>query len=122
MKNGVNCSKCDNTVMPRLWHEDMNSIMFHRSNKHICPICGVTMYTTGGGLTLIGNVIFHIAAVGLIWVVSAIVAQEMFNLSNSASEIFAWVILFITSSLYVAKRVFGIAISSLILRKNPRTK
>lgn len=55
MKNGkVYCEKCSNSVVPRLWHEDMNSLIYNRSSQHICPICGVTMYSTGGGLTIAG--------------------------------------------------------------------
>lgn len=59
MKNGkVKCHKCSNEVSPRLWHNDMNSFVFKRSNQHICPVCGITMYSTGGGLTAIGILVF----------------------------------------------------------------
>lgn len=54
MSNGkVQCNACKNDVTPRLWHHNASSIIFKRKNEHICPICGVTMYTSGGGITVL---------------------------------------------------------------------
>lgn len=58
----VDCEKCNNSVAPRLWHEDDNNVLFNRSIQHICPICGVTMYNSGGGLSLIGYFVFGAVA------------------------------------------------------------
>jgi len=45
----VRCGKCGSDVSPRLWHVHVSNFTYHRT-QHICPICGVVMYETGGGL------------------------------------------------------------------------
>jgi hypothetical protein len=119
VKNGVECKSCNKFVTPRLWHDNMYSIIFNRSNQHICPICGETMYRTGGGLTFLGSIVFHLIAALIIWVAAGAVAQDLFNLSNSASSNFSWFILLIVSAIYIAKRFFGFAVTSFFSRKNP---
>lgn len=47
----VTCKKCSSEVVPRLWHSNNDSMIFNRVTEHICPICGETMYVTGGGLS-----------------------------------------------------------------------
>ncbi len=59
MSQGVLCKNCNNRVHPKLWNENMNSVIYNRSNQHICPICGVTMYTTGGRINVYRQ--FHLA-------------------------------------------------------------
>ncbi|MEH6824504.1 MAG: hypothetical protein V7629_11395 [Motiliproteus sp.] len=117
MKNGVECDKCKSVVTPRLWHNDMNSMMNKRSNQHICPICGETMYTTGGGLTLLGSIICHLLSAFVIWFMVAASTQEIFNLSNSVSASLAWLVLSVVSGLYIARRFFGLAITNLVSGK-----
>lgn len=119
MKNGVECKNCKNTVHPRLWHENMNSVIYHRSNQHICPICGITMYTTGGGLTLIGSLIAHVFVALAVWFAFTVLTQELFGLSNSASAKFGFTLTVIATAIYIAKRFFGFALSSLIKKKSP---
>ena len=52
MKNGlVECPSCKDSVSPRLWHTDEGGLVFERATDHICPICGVTMYSSGGGIS-----------------------------------------------------------------------
>ena len=70
MSNGVLCSKCNNKVMPRLWQNNMNSLTHERSNQHICPICGITMYTTGGEITFIGKLTFLLGFPFIVFIVS----------------------------------------------------
>lgn len=43
----VTC-ECDAEVNPGLLHYD-GGFLRHRLTEHICPVCGVVMYTTGGG-------------------------------------------------------------------------
>jgi len=43
----VTCG-CGAKVIPRLWHVYGN-LFFNTLTQHICPICGVVMYETGGG-------------------------------------------------------------------------
>jgi hypothetical protein len=44
----VHC-KCGANVIPRLWHRYGN-VFSYTLTEHICPICGVVMYETGGGI------------------------------------------------------------------------
>jgi ribosomal protein S27E len=52
----IECSSCGADVVPRLVHHDVNNIFGNRRSEHICPICGITMYETGGGLSPLGKV------------------------------------------------------------------
>ncbi len=59
MSNGkVVCKKCKNSVVPRLWHQDVRSDFFLETIKHICPLCGKGMYKTGGGFSVKGALIY----------------------------------------------------------------
>lgn len=55
----VQCDKCGKRCVPRLWHNrggsDWISLMFNDSIEHICPFCGVLMYTSGGGVSWVGK-------------------------------------------------------------------
>ena len=109
----VTCKGCSKTVVPRLWHEDMNSIIFYRKNQHICPICGITMYETGGGLTPIG----YIASLFLGWVTFFILIKDMLNISpNSSAYLSAFLCLIIFSS-HVCKSILGYGLVKLIRNK-----
>lgn len=65
MTDKVKCENCGNAVVPRLWMTDTKSMIVHRKNEHICPICGVTMYVSGGGHTSLGKLLFLIVFVPL---------------------------------------------------------
>ena len=119
MNKGVQCKNCKNHVYPRLWHENMNSLIYHRSNQHICPICGITMYTTGGGLTFIGSLIIYSFIALCIWFGVTALVQNLFSLSNSTSAKVGFFITGIIAALYIAKRFFGFALSSLFKTKKP---
>ena len=117
MTNGVECKHCGKTVVPRLWHDNMDSIMYRRQNQHICPICGVTMYVTGGGYTVLGIIVFHVLAAFIIWFGATVGIQELLDLSNSASANFGLLVLIAVAILYIAKRFFGFTIRSLFKNK-----
>lgn len=59
---GVFCGQCNNKVMPRLWHGNHDSLVWRRHTEHICPVCGDTLYVTGGGATLLGLVVMPLFA------------------------------------------------------------
>ena len=46
----VDC-ECGAKVTPSLLHHD-GGFLRHRLTEHICPVCGVVMYTTGGDFHL----------------------------------------------------------------------
>ena len=53
----VKCSNCRSYVIPRLIHHEHHANMIvSRKTEHVCPICGDSMYETGGNLTGIGKV------------------------------------------------------------------
>jgi len=62
----VTC-KCGANVIPRLWNRYGN-IFSHTLTQHICPICGVVVYETGGGIrrifTLASSVAFFMFGIG----------------------------------------------------------
>ena len=120
MKNGVRCKNCENVVIPRIWHRNIDSRIYHRQNQHICPICGVTMYVTGGGLTVLGNTFLHSAAAFFIWLLITSGIREFLKLSHSASSNLALAVLFLISTLYIAKRFFGVAFSSILKKRKLR--
>jgi ribose/xylose/arabinose/galactoside ABC-type transport system permease subunit len=52
----VACLSCNSNVVPRLhFHGKRQDVLFHRQIEHICPICGKTLYVTGGGFTVIAR-------------------------------------------------------------------
>jgi len=53
----VHCQTCKIKVSPRLLHAGHNSFIFNRSTEHLCPLCGETMYRTGGGWSTLSKVI-----------------------------------------------------------------
>ena len=109
----VNCEKCNNNVVPRLWHEDMNSFTSYRRNQHICPICGVTMYETGGGTTPLGYIIYSVVGSVILWGVFAIFWQEMFGLSNSTAATLAWISYFICVGIFMSTKIFKLTLVQL---------
>ena len=109
----VKCEKCNNNVVPRLWHEDMNSLTSYRRNQHMCPICGVTMYETGGGTTPLGYIIYSLVGSVILWFVFAIFWQGMFGLSNDTSGTLAWVSYFICVGILISKKIFKLTVGQL---------
>ena len=97
----------------------MNSVIYHRSNQHLCPICGVTMYTTGGGLTVVGRLIIYSLLAAFVWLGATILVQNLFSLSNSTSANVGLFITTVIAALYIAKRFFGFAFNSLFKTKKP---
>lgn len=77
------------------------------------------MYTTGGGLTVIGSLIAHVFVALAVWFVFTVLSQELFGLSNSTAAKFGFTLTVIVAAIYIAKRFFGFALSSLIKKKIP---
>ena len=72
----VVCPHCSRNVVPRLWHEHSNHR--DRATQHICPLCGLVMYVTGGKLSLGSKLVLTVVGFMLfIWGIAAI--QEKFN-------------------------------------------
>ena len=46
--------------------------------QHICPLCGVTLFETGCGLTLPGKIEFGFVRFLLLWIVLASIAESLF--------------------------------------------
>lgn len=62
----VTCG-CGAKVIPRLWYVYGN-VFSHTLTQHICPICGVVMYETGGGfrayVPVVASLAFSMLALG----------------------------------------------------------
>lgn len=43
----VQCRHCGRVVVPRLWLTG-GDILKYKTTQHLCPVCGVVMYETGG--------------------------------------------------------------------------
>ena len=70
MKSGkVKCTGCSNEITPRLWHQHVGSWIFERKSEHICPVCGITMYETGGGFSVLGYIAMSFALLLLVLVI-----------------------------------------------------
>ena len=67
MQSTVKCSNCGSHVIPKLWHDLPESeLISNKATQHICPICGVQMYKTGGGTTIIGKIIIAMIAMAIL--------------------------------------------------------
>ena len=64
--DAITCNSCNRSVVPRLWHYQLwtDRLLANRffnveymKTQHICRLCGVTMFETGGGLTLPGKIV-----------------------------------------------------------------
>ena len=63
----MTCNRCNRKVVPRLWHYRLwtDRLLANRffnveymKTQHICPLCGVIMFETGGGMTLPAKIVF----------------------------------------------------------------
>ena len=105
----VTCNSCEVGVTPRLWHKDENNWVSYRSIEHICPLCGETMYVTGGGLTPAA----YTALAVILWFSLAVFWQGTLNLNNDDSGTLAWVSWSVLVTLFIAKKFFGLGIRAL---------
>lgn len=108
----VECKSCCANVTPRLWHRDESSLLFYRSIEHICPLCGQTMYVTGGGLTPIA----YIVGAAVLWFFLAVFWQKVLGLNNDESATLAWIFWLILVALFVSKKFFGLGIKALLFK------
>ncbi|PWQ93116.1 hypothetical protein [Leucothrix arctica] len=76
----VKCKSCQSNVIPRLWV--MNGGWFHyRRNQHLCVICGVVMYESGGEV-----------AFERIWLVSGVVGLVIFGIGGAILVVAAYLL------------------------------
>lgn len=76
MQSTVKCSNCGSHVIPKLWHDLPESeLISNKATQHICPICGVQMYKTGGGTTIIGKIIIAMIAMAILAIAMVILAN-----------------------------------------------
>ena len=103
MKSGkVRCASCSNEVSPRLWHQHVGSWIFERKSEHICPVCGITMYETGGGFSLLGYVAMFFALLILALVILNSVLEgvglpselAIFASGYAGFALFLWLIIY----------------------------
>jgi ribosomal protein S27E len=74
----IECPSCQRAVIPRLWFTG-GDYMSYMKTQHICPLCGIVMYETGGGYKR-GAVIATIVGVPLI--LFALILVLMFTIRN----------------------------------------
>jgi len=88
----VTCPSCSKEVSPRLWHENIRANISKRKTLHLCPLCGETMYTSGGGLSGFGKLL---AFIFVIPVIIAFIGKhissifEYIGFSRNVSELIA---------------------------------
>lgn len=83
----ITCNSCNRKVVPRLWHYRLwtDRLLANRffnveymKTQHICPLCGVIMFETGGGMTLPAKIVFGFFGFMLAWLVLTSMAQSLF--------------------------------------------
>lgn len=70
----VKCGSCSGNVVPRLWHYG-GGIASYMKTQHMCPLCGVVMYETGGGIRTWPKLIFFLF----------VMAYAKYHIDNSTS-------------------------------------
>ena len=84
--DAITCNSCNRSVVPRLWHYQLwtDRLLANRffnveymKTQHICPLCGVTMFETGGGLTLPGKIVFGFLGFLLTLIVLTSIAETL---------------------------------------------
>lgn len=89
----VECPSCQKNVSPRLWHNNIHSLLLKSTTAHICPICGVTMYTSGkAGLEPLAMFIvafFILAAIEEALIIPSIEALQYIGFSQTAAVFFS---------------------------------
>ena len=65
----IKCPKCEKLSVPKLWIR--HRAFAHDETDHLCPYCGVVMYTNGGGPTKSSVIV--ICSVVVITIVSALI-------------------------------------------------
>ena len=85
--DAITCNSCNRKVVPRLWHYRLwtDRLLANRffnveymKTQHICPLCGVIMFETGGGMTLPAKIVFGFVGFMLTWLVLTSIAQSLF--------------------------------------------
>ncbi len=71
----VTCPNCGRRIIPRLWHRRV--AFSYMRTQHICPFCGVCMYTTGGQLNrrYFAVFLFAVVVAPTLFFMSALVCQ-----------------------------------------------
>lgn len=94
------CGSCSSNVMPRLFYHNVNSLFFNRSQEHVCPLCGDTMYVSGGGISPLfkGGLIL----VG-IWLLNLGVTQLINEISNKPRYLLLILPFFVPVAYFVSK-------------------
>ncbi|WP_417534991.1 hypothetical protein [Marinobacterium stanieri] len=105
-KNGrVSCKNCNNNVTPRLWHHE-GGVIIKREIEHICPICGETMYSTGGGVTLIGLVFGMMILAYALYAVSMLICGYL-GLEKESATFISFVIVSLLFINFLLKKLVG---------------
>lgn len=49
VEDRIECQSCGRAVVPQLW-VDTRDRMSHPKVRHLCPLCGMTLRVSGGGI------------------------------------------------------------------------
>lgn len=63
-RSTVKCNDCQSTVVPELNNLNESNFITERKTEHICPICGATMFMTGGEATKEGKILGYLLFFG----------------------------------------------------------
>ncbi|WP_151194729.1 hypothetical protein [Methylophaga frappieri] len=81
----VECKNCGKRATPRLWHT--GSFFTKKKIEHICPYCGTTMYTTGGGLSAFSYLVILFVVVISLGPVMSVLNPEVGAVRDLKTEI-----------------------------------
>jgi ribosomal protein S27E len=94
----VKCNNCLSYVIPRLIHHQHHAnLVVNRKTEHVCPICGETMYETGGKLTGLGRV----------WLYFLMLVMTLILISNydkNNSNLMYYVVIGLVVVIWIKKR------------------
>jgi ribosomal protein S27E len=45
----IECRSCGRAVVPQFWVDGRNGLE-HPTVRHLCPLCGATLFVSGGGM------------------------------------------------------------------------
>lgn len=67
IEDRVECRNCGRAVVPHLW-VDTRDRMSHPTVRHLCPLCGATLFVSGGGLDR-GVLALVVGSIGIIMLI-----------------------------------------------------
>jgi hypothetical protein len=107
--DSVQCNSCGKQVVPKLWHYRpmlAGSLRYLRT-QHICPLCGVCMYESGGNLSVMGKIALIAFALLMLGCLSIVAGKDSIAVNVVLAGVYLYLLFLVRRPLLkVAKMIY----------------